>query len=442
MVFLENIWWYLVLIGVMILLHELGHFLAARLFDVKVETFSFGFGPRLFGFRHGDTDFRFSALPILGGYVKMAGDQPGDEAAAADPRSLIAKPRWQRLIITFAGPAVNVILAVVLLAGLFMEHYPKVPTPRDPLVGYLAPDGAAAKAGIHEGDRVVQVDDMTDPNWEDIALKEIASAKRPMQVWVMRNGQRLHFTIVPALDEKEGIGVAGWGQQTQVQVGSVAPGMEAQRAGLQAGDILLSANGQPLRSVSGLYDIEKATNGKPIDLVYLRKGSQHEVTVTPAKAPDPDAAGQQRWMIGLTVESRIEITKLPFLAAVRESWRWNAQNAKLIFQFLEGMLERRMSPKSIVGPVGIAAMSGEAARQGAASYFSLMAAVSLNLAIFNLLPIPILDGGVIMMLLVEMLMRRELDLRVKEAVVKVGFLFLMVVVVFVIYNDISKMLPG
>src|SRR5579883_2653922 len=132
MVFLQNVWWFLVLIGVMILLHELGHFAVARLFDVKVETFSFGFGPRLFGFKHGETDFRFSALPILGGYVKMAGDQPGEEAS--DPRSLIAKPRWQRLLITLAGPAVNMILAVVLLTGLFMEHYPKVPTPPDPAV--------------------------------------------------------------------------------------------------------------------------------------------------------------------------------------------------------------------------------------------------------------------------------------------------------------------
>ena len=437
MVFLQDFWWFLVLIGVMILLHELGHFVVARLFDVKVETFSFGFGPRLFGFKHGDTDFRFSALPILGGYVKMAGDQPGEEIS--DPRSLMAKPRWQRLLITLAGPAVNVLLAVGLLTGLFMAHYPKVPTPRDPVVGYVAPDGAAAKAGVREGDRVVQIDDVTDPNWEDIAMKEIASAHRPMQVWVLRDGQRLHLTITPSMDEKEGTGVAGWGQETQVQVGSVAQGMEAQRVGLQRGDILISANGKPLRSVTTLYEIEEATTGKPIDLVYSHEGQTRSVRVTPVKT---DVEGKQRWIIGLNVESRIEITKLPFLDALRESWHWNVQNAKLIFQFLERMLERRMSPKSLVGPVGIAALSGEAARQGAASYLSLMAAVSLNLAIFNLLPIPILDGGVIMMLLVEMLMRRELDLKVKEAVVKVGFVFLMMVVVFVIYNDISKMLPG
>jgi regulator of sigma E protease len=441
MVFLENIWWFLVLIGVMILLHELGHFVVARLFDVKVETFSFGFGPRLFGFKHGDTDFRFSALPILGGYVKMAGDQPLDPTGeeVSDPRSLVAKPRWQRLLITLAGPAVNVLLAIVLLTGLCMTHYEKIPTPRDPVVGYLAPDGAAAKAGIHEGDRVVQVDNVLDPNWDEISIKELESAQHPMQVWVMRAGERLHFTVVPALDPKEGIGVAGWGQETQVQVGSVAKGMEAQRVGLQAGDILISANGEPLRSVSRLYEIEKTTNGTPIDLVYSHNGQRRSVTVTPVKT---EVDGQQRWLIGLTVETHLEITKLPFLAAVRESWRWNIQSTKLILQSLELMIERRVSPKSLVGPVGIAAMSGQAAREGAASYFSLMAAVSLNLAIFNLLPIPILDGGGIMMLLVEMLMRRELDLKVKEAVVKVGFVFLMMVVVFVIYNDISKILPG
>src|ERR1700684_1049749 len=158
MALLENFWWYLVLIGVMILVHELGHYWAARFFDVKVETFSFGSGPRLFGFRRGETDFRFSAI-LFGGYVKMAGEQPGDEASA-DPRSFMAKPRWQRLLIAFAGPAINIALAFVILTGLFMAHYPKIPTPHDPVVGYLVPDGAAAQAGIHEGDQVVQIENI------------------------------------------------------------------------------------------------------------------------------------------------------------------------------------------------------------------------------------------------------------------------------------------
>src|ERR1700682_4132007 len=169
MVFLKKNWSYLVLIGVMILVHELGHYWAARFFDVKVETFSFGFGPRLFGFRRGETDFRFSLI-LFGGYVKMTGEQPGDEGAP-EPRALTSKPRWQRLLIAFAGPAINIVLAIGLLTGLFMVHYEKGPNPHSPAIGYVASDGAAAKAGIKLEDKIVQIDDTTDPRWEQGALK-------------------------------------------------------------------------------------------------------------------------------------------------------------------------------------------------------------------------------------------------------------------------------
>ncbi len=458
MLFLQNIWWYLVLIGVMILIHELGHYWAARLFDVKIETFSFGFGPRLFGFRRGETDFRFSLI-LFGGYVKMAGEQPGDEASA-DPRAFMAKPRWQRLLIAFAGPAINIVLAVVLLTGLFMTHFPKVPTPHDPVVGYVVPDGPAAQAGIREGDQVVQIENVTDPTWEDIAVKEISSARDPLQVWVKRDGERLHFTLTPTYDEKQGIGYLGWAQETEVEVAGFVPGIDAaERAGLQRGDVLVNVNGQPMRSVSRLHDVIGETRGKPVDLVYSRNGQLHSVTITPVKREDdtPKAASRvdpsehasavspkpedEHWMIGVALEPRVEITKLSLPQALAESWRQNVQSAALIFKFLERIAERRMSPKSLEGPIRIAQLSGEAAREGAATFLGLMAAVSLNLAIFNLLPIPILDGGVMLMLVVEMLMRRDLDLKVKETVVKVGFVFLMVVVVFVIYNDISKILP-
>src|ERR1051326_271875 len=246
MVFLQNFWWYLVLIGVMILIHELGHYWAARLFDVKVEAFSFGFGPRLFGFRRGETDFRFSAI-LFGGYVKMAGEQPGDEAAA-DPRSFQSKPRWQRMCIAFAGPAINIILAIVVLTGLFMVELSRVPTPHDPVVGWVAPDGAAAKAGIREGDQIVQIDSLTDPTWEDVAIKEIAGAREAVQVWVRRNGERMHFTVTPVYDEKKGAGSAGWDQENDVQIVGLAADIDvAQKAGLQAGDVFVSINGQPFK---------------------------------------------------------------------------------------------------------------------------------------------------------------------------------------------------
>jgi regulator of sigma E protease len=436
--FLQDIWWYLVLIGVMILIHELGHYWAARLFDVRVETFSFGFGPRLFGFRRGETDFRFSAI-LFGGYVRMAGEQPGDENAA-DPRSFLAKPRWQRMFIAFAGPAINIVLAVVLLAGLYMVEYPKVPNPHSPIVGYVAPDGSAAKAGIREGDQVVQIDDIANPTWDDIQIKEGFGAKRPVQLWVMRNGERLHFTVTPDYDEKQNIGTAGWYPEAQIQVKSYMADMNtAEQAGLKPGDIFVSVDGEPIRSQFKLREVFDKTKGKPVELTFLRNGEQHQVTIAPEYK---QVEGESRWMIGVYLEAHLEIVKLPFFQAVSESVRQNARGATLIVKFLEGIAERRMSPKTLEGPIRIAQLSGDAARRGAGSFIGdLMVPVSLNLAIFNLLPIPILDGGVILLLLVEMLMRRDLDLKVRETVVKVGLVFLMVVVVFVIYNDLSKILP-
>jgi regulator of sigma E protease len=444
MVFLQNIWWYLVLIGVMILVHELGHYWAARFFDVKIEAFSFGFGPRLFGFKHGETDFRFCAI-LFGGYVKMAGEQfgdmtdPGDQNANADPRNFLAKPRWQRMIISFAGPAINMVLAVVLLTGLNTQHYMRVPMPHSPLVGVVTANGPAYQAGIREGDQVVQVDDVENPNWDDIWPKEVAGAGKVMQVVVKRDGQLLHFGVTPVSDAKLGVGQAGWFQESQVQVAAMLKGNDAaEKAGLLKGDILLAINDQPLLNPSRLQELLEQTKGAPIRLKYSRNGAVNQVVLTPAQR---EIEGQKRWMIGVQLGQPMEIVKLPLNQAFTEACRQNLQYAKLIFRFLEGIIERRMSPKSIEGPFRIAQMSGEAAREGPAEFITLMCGVSLNLAIFNLLPIPILDGGVILMLLIEMLLRRDLDLKVKEAVLKVGFVFLMVVVVFVLYNDLSKILP-
>jgi regulator of sigma E protease len=434
---LQDVWWFLILIGVMILLHELGHYLVGRFFDVKIDAFSIGFGPRLFGFRSGETDFKV-CLILFGGYVKFAGEQPGDEQAN-DPRALPSKPRWQRMCITFAGPATNFVLAVALLTGLYMVQYPKIPMPPNPTVGELAPDGAAAKAGIREGDQVVQIDGVQDPNWETIALKEIASSKRPMDVWVVRDGQRLNFTVTPTYDDKDHVGYAGWKPSNIVHVAGYCCNLEiAQKAGLKKGDTFLSVNGKPVRTSTGLLELIAEAKGSPVDLAYLRDGKEYHTTVTPVWN---DFQGSKAWRIGASLESPVEIVKLPFREAVAESWRRNVQITKLTYQFLQGIVERRMSAKGLSGPIGIAQLSGEAARQGPTVYIELMAGVSLNLAIFNLLPIPILDGGVMLMLLVEMLLRRDLSLRIKEAIVRVGFVFLMMVVVFVLYNDIAKMMP-
>jgi regulator of sigma E protease len=438
--FFQNVLWLLVLIGVMILIHEAGHFWAARWFDVRVETFSFGFGPRLFGFKRGETDYRFSAIPF-GGYVKMSGEQPGEENAA-DPRGILAKPRWQRLIIAFAGPFMNVILAIGLLAGLFMVKYQKLATADDPaVIGFVMRDSAAARAGLQAGDRIVKIDDKENPNWEDITLKEIASADHPLDVAVERDGKRISVLVKPVMEERSGVGFAGWAERAEIQIASVSPGMPAEKAGLEKGDLLLSAGGLPIHSRYTLQEVIKNGEGKPVVIEFERNGQQRSVTVQPQFTK---LEGTERWVIGVGPETRMKLitTKLSFPEAIRESTRQNIKSAGLIFKFLQGIVQRRMSPKSLDGPIRIAQLSGEAAREGPSAFFLLMSMVSLNLAIFNLLPIPILDGGVIMMLLVEILLGRDLSLRVKEAVFKVGFVFLMVVVAFVLYNDISKIMPA
>lgn len=434
MIVLQNIWWLLVLIGVMILIHELGHYWAARLFDVRVDAFSFGFGPRLFGFRKGETDFRFSLI-LFGGYVKMAGQEPGDENAS-DPRAFLAKPRWQRLIISFAGPFMNVVLAILLLAGVYMVHFEKLPNKPDPVIGYLVPDGAAAKAGLHEGDRIVQIDNIVDPTWEDVAMREVMTGGHQIDVWVVRDGARKHFTFSPAMDNRSGAGVAGWAESSQIEIASVMSGMDAARAGLQKDDILLSVNGQPVRSTYKLHDIINQAGGNPVTLVYERNGQQHQATVVPARK---NMDGTEQWMIGVSLEPKLVLMKLPFPEALVESVRQNAKYAEFLYTTLRGIVQQKMSPRSLTSPIGIAQLSGEYARAGAIPFLGLMAMVSMNLAVFNLLPIPILDGGAILLLLIEMFMRRDLSLRVKEAVFKVGFVFLMAVVAFAIYNDISKL---
>jgi len=433
----QNVWWLLVLIGVMIIIHELGHYWAARFFDIRVDTFSIGFGPRAFGFRRGETDFRVAWIPF-GGYVRMAGEQPTDEP---DPRGFSSKPRWQRLIVVFAGPAMNVVLAVALLAGLYMVRYPKLASAQGPAaIGYVKPDSPAAKAKVQEGDIIVQIEDKSNPTWEDVLLREVVSAGRGLPIIVERGGERIPAVVTPELDPKAGLGLAGWAERTDIEVGGLVAGMDAERKGLLKGDLLISINGQPIRTIYRIHEVLKQSEGKPVDIVYRRDGKDVTVSITPNFSDAMGSTG--RWMIGVELAPRIVYTRLSPVEAVKESVKQNTKGATLIYQFLHAIIERRSSPKSLEGPIRIAQLSGEAAREGPMSFINLMATVSLNLAIFNLLPIPILDGGVILLLLIEMLIRRDLSLSLKETVFKLGFVFLMMVVVFVLYNDISKLLPG
>jgi regulator of sigma E protease len=429
--FLGPAFWVVVLLGVMILIHELGHFWAALAVGVRVETFSLGFGPRLFGFRRGHTDFRVSAIPF-GGYVRMLGDQPGDEHAL-DPHSFQSKARWQRAVVIVAGPLMNILLAVGLVTGLYMAKYPKE---LDTVITGVVPDSPAARAGLREGDRIVQFGDDHKPTWDLIVSQELVSAGRPLHIVVERKGKPLSFTVTPQMDPKEGVGQMGIIAEPNTQVGDLKPGGPAQQAGLKKGDLFLSANGVKVFSAMTVRQTVIHSGGKPVTFEVLHDGKPTDFVVTPRANSDP----AMPYQIGVFFQIPVQWSKLSFADAFSRSIEMNERNATTMFQVLAGVLERRVSPKSFSGPIGIAQMSSEAASQGAWMYLSLMAFVSLQLAIFNLLPIPILDGGTLLLLLIEMLMQREVSIQVKETVFKLGFVFLMMLVVFVIYNDITKVL--
>jgi regulator of sigma E protease len=451
--FLQPIFWVVILLGVMILIHELGHFWAALAVGVKVETFSIGFGPRLFGFRRGETDFRVSAIPF-GGYVRMLGEQPGQSVVlqaaeldrergegveeTVDPRAFYAKPRWQRAIVILAGPLMNVVLAVAIVAGLYMYAFPKEVEPADPVITSVAAGSAASQTGLQAGDKIVQIGNKRDPNWQDVITMESLNANRPLPVIIERQGQRLSYAVTPRMDPKEGMGVAGWNGEEDVQVGQVLKNSPAEAAGLRTNDLLLSVNEQPVLSPLVLRDAITRSAGKPVNIKFMRDNRVETVSVTPAPTNDRSLP----WHIGIGFKYRVEIVRLGVGPAVVESIKVNSQNATMIFRVLGSILERRVSPKALAGPIGIAQMSSEAAQQGPLSFLLLMSMVSLNLAIFNLLPIPILDGGTLLLLIIEMLLQREVSLQVKETVFKLGFVFLMMIVVFVIYNDISRIVTN
>jgi regulator of sigma E protease len=430
--FLQPVFWVVILLGVMILVHELGHFWVALAVGVKVETFSIGFGPRLIGIRRGNTDFRISAIPF-GGYVRMLGEQPGDEKAV-EAGSFQAKARWQRALVILAGPLMNIILAIGIMTGLYMYEFPKE---SETVITGVKPDSAAATAGLQAGDRIIQLGGKGNPNWDYVLTEEALNPNHAITGVIERGGKKLVFSVKPRLDPKEGIGTVGWSGEQNNQIGDVLNGSPAQAGGLQPGDLFMKVNSQPVVSGVTVQQAVFRSKGKPVDFQIMRKGRLEDVKVTPVATPDP----KMPYKIGISFRAPVQFVKLPLGSALVESLRFNKQNALMLFQMLGSIVERRVSPRSVVsGPIGIAQMSSEAAQQGLSTYLFLMAMVSLQLAIFNLLPIPILDGGTLLLLIIEMLLQREVSLQVKETVFKLGFVFLMMFVVFVIYNDISKIL--
>jgi len=422
-------------LGFMILIHEFGHFAVAKWLGVRVEQFAIGFGKRLVGFRRGETDYRINAIP-LGGYVKMSGENPMDQRSD-DPREFMNHSRWHRFLIAIAGPTMNILLAIVLLTTVYMVHY-EYPAVYDdaPVIGWVLKDTPAAKAGFEVGDRITRIEDVQNPSWEQVELKEALNPGQPLSVEIDRGGKTLDKTVVPEATGVDQIGYAGWApKESTVTITDLVGGMPAEKAGLKEGDQIISVDGKPVPALASMVESLKITKDKPIAITVLRDGQQKTFTVQPVQS--------DKWYrIGIG-SMQMKVKTLPFAEAMKLSLRENRQNALLILELVKKMAQRKISMKSIEGPIRIGQAAGEAARRkGWTPLMSLTAAISLNLGIFNLLPIPILDGGVILFLAIEGLMRRDISMNIKERVYQAAFVFLVLFAVMVIYNDLMKTIPG
>lgn len=423
-----------VVLGIMIVVHEFGHFAAAKLFGVRVETFSVGFGKRLIGFKRGDTDYRISLLP-LGGYVKMTGENPM-ESRTGDPAEFMAHPRWQRFIIAIAGPAMNILLAIALLTGVYMVHYEHpIYSDQPAVIGYVDKDSVAAKSGILPGDRIVRVEDVQNPTWEDVDLKVLLSPNQPLNIAVMRNGQVIDKTIVPEAVGQQRIGDIGVLPDQPNVVTELTPGYPASKIGLKIGDNIVAVDGNKVRSPTEVTNYLKSTRGKEVVITAVRDGQEHQFRVTPTAVEENN---QKFYRIGYASRPT-HVDKLPFMEAVSRSVEQNKKYSFLIIELVQKMVERKVSVKQMEGPIGIARATGAAAQQkGWTPLLQLMAAISLNLGIFNLFPIPILDGGLILLLAIEGVIRRDISQKIKERIYQAAFVCLILFAGMVIYNDVMK----
>ena len=424
----------ILVLGLMIFVHELGHFLAAKFYGVRVLVFSLGFGKRLLHLTRGDTDYRISALPF-GGYVKMAGDDPSAERQG-DPGEFLAKPRWQRFVVVVMGPVMNILLALALLTCLYKFHYQKPAYEEQPArVGDVEADSPASQIGLTPGDLMIRLDGLQNPKWEDVEIKILTTVGEAMPLEVERDGRILNMTLTPRAEGPSRVGYAGFYPYAPGVVDKVEPDLPASHAGLIAGDQIVGIDGRKVLYWPRVFYLLQSGKGKPVQLSILRDGREIRATLTPVLT---DVMGEKRWRIGVTFHNDMVVRRLPWSAAMGASLQDNLRNCLAWFDVMGKILTRRLSTRSLAGPIGIAQISGEAYRAGLSELIMLVCFISLNLGLFNLLPIPVLDGGVILLLLIEGLIRRDLSVQVKERFVQVGFLFLLLLVVFLMCNDIVK----
>jgi len=425
---------FLVVLGIIVLVHELGHYIAARLMKIRVEVFSFGLGKRLFGKKIGDTDFRVSLVPV-GGYVRMAGEEDYDPQHAA-PDQFMAKNRAQKIFTLVMGPLMNLVLALLLIVlvnmgGVDTDSYKL----EKPVIGYIEKDSPAARAGLLPGDLLLAINGKKTPDWKEVEITIGTNPKENLKIDFLRDSAARTTELKVAIRSRYEIGYAGFYWQLPAVIGDVIRDYPAWKAGLRPGDRITAVGGRPVATYFELADIIHASPGKPMDLAYQRDGLALSAKLTPV-------AENGVGIIGFNV--RIATTKIRYglAAAVANSFQEAGRLTFLTFNAFKKIIQRKISVKSFSGPIEIARVSQQALESGFSNFFMLIAFISLQLGIVNLFPIPGLDGGLLLIFTIEAAIRRDLNQKLKNMLIYAGFAFLIGLMVFILLNDIAKTLPN
>jgi regulator of sigma E protease len=428
---METLLAFLVLIGVLVWFHELGHFLFAKLFGVKVEVFSIGFGPVVLSKRWGETEYRVSAIP-LGGFVKLYGEEENSD----DPRAFSSKKNYQKILIASGGPLFNFLLSVFLFALIFFVGKP-VPSYvlEKPFVGHVVENSPAQKLGLKEGDLFLEINGKKVNTWKDFENVVLESVlKKNWNVVVLRNGQVLRLSGSVELSKAHSFGVEPY---IKPVIGKVLPKSPAEQVGIQEGDEILEINGKKVKSWYDAVALIRSTKGDVIKLKLQRNGQIFEKLVVPV-------VDKKTGVPLLGVSPRIEFVsvKEPLGEAVLEGFKKTQDIAVLSVKALWGLVTGGLSLKTLGGPIAIAQLAGESAQQGLIAFLGMMAFISVQLAVFNLIPLPVLDGGLILLFLIESVRRKPLSQKFKENWQKVGFAIIITLSAFVILNDILRLITG
>jgi regulator of sigma E protease len=445
---------FVVAIAVLVVFHELGHYIVARWFDVKVLRFSLGFGKVLYTrhFGNGETEWVISAIP-LGGYVKMLDEHEGEVAAHELPRAYNRKPVLQRMAIVVSGPIANLLLAVLLYFFLFLHGVPGI----KPVLGAITPNSPAAAAGLQSKQTITSIDGQPTPSWQEIrwVLLDLVLQKKAAKFELRTQEGAQVFRVLEMNsmtaadldgDFLKKLGLQPYQPPVYSIIGKLVEGGVAQRAGLQVKDRVLRADGQELVLWEDLVNVVRSHPGKVLDIEIDRAGVLLKLSLTPDVFDD---AGKNIGRIGAAAyidkaafEAMLTEVRYPVWAAFPEALRKTWETGWVSLKMMGKMIVGEISLKNLSGPITIADYAGQSAQMGFGAYIGFLALISISLGVLNLLPIPLLDGGHLLYYSVELIKGSPVPEGLWEAGQKVGIALLVTMMAFALYNDVSRLILG